>query len=86
MQIHGVYGLEENEFIVGQGFKVVEVSMNKTYVQITILVDTDQVNPEDIPSLIKRRVPEAKDVYLEWIDDEGEDYTEYGIDDEWELS
>ena len=60
--------------------------MNKTYVQVTILVDTDQVNPEHIPSLIKRRVPEAKDVYLEWIDDEGEDYTEYGVDEEWELS
>ena len=60
--------------------------MNKTYVQVTILVDTDQVNPEDIPSLIKRRVPEASEVYLEWIDDEGEDYTEYGMDDEWELN
>ena len=60
--------------------------MNKTYVQVTILVDADQVNPEDIPSLIKRRVPEASEVYLEWIDDEGEDYTEYGMDDEWELN
>ena len=60
--------------------------MNKTYVQVTILVDTDQVNPEDIPSLIKRRVPEASEVYLEWIDDEGEDYSEYGMDDEWELN
>ncbi len=60
--------------------------MNKTYVQVTILVDTDQVNPEDIPNLIKRRVPEASEVYLEWIDDEGEDYTEYGMDDEWELN
>ena len=60
--------------------------MNKTYVQVTILVDADQVNPEDIPSLIKRRVPEASEVYLEWVDDEGEDYTEYGMDDEWELN
>ena len=60
--------------------------MNKTYVQVTILVDADQVNPEDIPSLIKRRVPEASEVYLEWIDDEGEDYSEYGMDDEWELN
>lgn len=60
--------------------------MNKTYVQITILVDTDQVNPEDIPSLIKRRVPEARDVYLDWIGNEGEDYTEYGVDDGWGLS
>ena len=60
--------------------------MNKTYVQVTILVDTDQVNPEDIPNLIKRRVPEASEVYLEWIDDSGEDYTEYGMDDEWELN
>ena len=59
--------------------------MNKTYVQVTILVDTNQVNPEDIPSLIKRRVPEASEVYLEWIDDV-EDYTEYGVDDEWELN
>lgn len=57
--------------------------MNKTYVQVTILVDTDQVNPEDIPNLIKRRVPEASEVYLEWIDDSGEDYTEYGMGDEW---
>lgn len=60
--------------------------MNKTYVQVTILVDTDQVNPEDIPNLIKRRVPEASEVYLEWIDDSGEDYTEYGMGDEWELN
>lgn len=60
--------------------------MNKTYVQVTVLVDTDQVNPEDIPSLIKRRVPEASEVYLEWIDDSGEDYPEYGMDDEWELN
>lgn len=60
--------------------------MNKTYVQVTILVDTEQVSPEDIPNLIKRRVPEASEVYLEWIDDEGEDYTEYGMDDEWELN
>ena len=58
--------------------------MNKTYVQVTILVDTDQVNPENIPNLIKRRVPEASEVYLEWIDDSDEDYTEYGMDDEWE--
>lgn len=58
--------------------------MNKTYVQVTILVDTDQVNPEDVPSLIKRRVPEASEVYLEWIEDV--DYTEYGMDDEWELN
>ena len=64
--------------------------MNKTYVQVTILVDTYQVNPEDIPSLIKRRVPEASEVYLEWISGEDyaedEDYTEYGMDDEWELN
>ena len=64
--------------------------MNKTYVQVTILVDTDQVNPEDIPNLIKRRVPEASEVYLEWISGEdyaeGEDYTEYDMDDEWELN
>lgn len=53
---------------------------------MTILVDTDQVNPEDVPSLIKRRVPEASEVYLEWISGEDEDYTEYGMDDEWELN
>ena len=64
--------------------------MNKTYVQVTLLIDTDQVNPEDIPNLIKRRVPEASEVYLEWIQGgdyaDGEDYTEYGMDDEWELN
>ena len=60
--------------------------MNKTYVQVTILVDADEVNPEDIPNLIKRRVPEASEVYLEWISGEDEDYTEYGMDDEWELN
>lgn len=60
--------------------------MNKTYVQVTILVDPDEVNPEVIPSLIKRRIPEASGVYLEWIVDDVEHYTEYGMDDEWELN